>query len=146
MKPSLLVDDLLRPVRRVAMPRAPRLAAPGGTVPVVARGKNRECCVTNGEDCAVRLTHLREMRRPDAVTLLAPSDDPQADARAQLDEPARHRQPGLRGPACPPPGAAKNWNHARAESRGLRVNSVRYPFLFEGRRLSLLRTRLVRWP
>ena len=42
MKPYPLVDDLPRPVRRVAMPRAPRLAAPGGTVHVVARCNNRE--------------------------------------------------------------------------------------------------------
>ena len=42
MKPYPLVDDLLRPVRRVAMPRAPRLAAPGATVHGVARCANRE--------------------------------------------------------------------------------------------------------
>ena len=46
MKPYPLVDDLLRPILRVAMPRAGRLYAPGGTVHVVARCNNREFCFT----------------------------------------------------------------------------------------------------
>ena len=37
MKPYPLVDEIIRPVLRVGMPRAPRLNAPGGTVHVVAR-------------------------------------------------------------------------------------------------------------
>ena len=50
--PLVLVDDLLRPVRRVAMPRAPRLAAPGGTVHGVARCTNREVSFTTPENFA----------------------------------------------------------------------------------------------
>lgn len=42
LKPYPQVEDLLRPVLRVAMPRAPRLYAPGGTVDVVARCNNRD--------------------------------------------------------------------------------------------------------
>jgi len=34
--------DLLGPLRRVHMPRAPRVYAPGGTVHAVARCNNRE--------------------------------------------------------------------------------------------------------
>jgi hypothetical protein len=41
-KPYPLVDDLLSPVLRVAMPRAARLYAPEGTVHVVTRCNNRE--------------------------------------------------------------------------------------------------------
>lgn len=37
MKPYPVVDELLRPVLRVARPRPPRLHAPGGTAHVVAR-------------------------------------------------------------------------------------------------------------
>ena len=40
-KPYPLVDDLLSPVLRVAMPRPARLYAPGGTVHVVTRCNNR---------------------------------------------------------------------------------------------------------
>lgn len=71
MKPYPLVDDLLKPVRRVAMPRAPRLVAPGGTVHAVARCNNREFCFTTVEDFSVLLAHLREMRRTYEVTLYA---------------------------------------------------------------------------
>ncbi len=42
MKPYTLGDDLLRPLLRVAMPRAGRLYAPGGTVHMVARCNNRK--------------------------------------------------------------------------------------------------------
>jgi hypothetical protein len=41
MKRYPRVEDLLGPVQRVAMPRAPRLVAPGSTVHVVARCNNR---------------------------------------------------------------------------------------------------------
>ena len=71
-----VVDDLLRPILWVAMPRAARLDAPGGTVHVVARCKNREFCFTTPEDFELLLAHLREMRRTsevplDAYTLMA---------------------------------------------------------------------------
>ena len=72
MKPYPLVDDLLRPVRRVAMPRAPRLYTPGATIHVVARCNNREFYFTTGEDIAVLLTHLREMRRTYVVPVSGP--------------------------------------------------------------------------
>ena len=36
MKPYPLVDEIIRPVLRVGMPRAPRLIAPGGTMHVMA--------------------------------------------------------------------------------------------------------------
>jgi hypothetical protein len=42
MKPYPLASDMLGPALRVAMPRLPRLVAPGGTVRVVARCNNRE--------------------------------------------------------------------------------------------------------
>jgi hypothetical protein len=42
VKPYPLVEDLVRPVLGVAMPRAPRVVAPGGTIHVVARCNNRE--------------------------------------------------------------------------------------------------------
>ena len=42
MKPYPLVDDLLRPILRVAITRAGRLDAPGGTGHVVARCNHRE--------------------------------------------------------------------------------------------------------
>jgi putative transposase len=71
VKPYPLVDDLLRPVRRVAMPRAPRLYTPGATIHVVARCNNREFCFTTGEDFEVLLAHLREMLRNYEVTLYA---------------------------------------------------------------------------
>jgi len=70
-KPYPRVDDLLVPVARVAMPRAPRLAVPGGTVHVVARCNNQEFYFTTPEDCALLLTHLRQMLRTYTVTLYA---------------------------------------------------------------------------
>ncbi len=63
MKPYPLGDDLLRPLLHVAMPRAGRLYAPGGTVHVVARCNNQEFSFTTPEDFAVLLGHLREMVR-----------------------------------------------------------------------------------
>jgi len=71
MKPYPLVDDLLRPVLRVAMPRAGRLYAPGGTVHVVARCNNREFCFTSSEDFALLVALLREMLRTYEVPLYA---------------------------------------------------------------------------
>lgn len=63
--------DLLRPLGRVRMPRAPRLYAPEATVHVVARCNNREFSVTTPADFEVLLTHLREMRRTYDVTVYA---------------------------------------------------------------------------
>lgn len=71
MKPYLPVDELIRPVLRVAMPRAPRLAAPGSTMHVVARCNNREFYFTTPEDFELLLAHLREMVRTYEVTLYA---------------------------------------------------------------------------
>jgi len=71
MKPYPLAEDLLQPVRRVAMPRAGRVYAPGGTMHVVARCNNREFFLTTPEDFAVLLAHLQEMRRTYEVTLYA---------------------------------------------------------------------------
>lgn len=71
MKRYPVVDDLLRPVLRVAMPRAPRLVAPGGTVHVVARCNNREFYITTAEDFEVLLAHLRELVRTYEVPLYA---------------------------------------------------------------------------
>ncbi len=71
MKPYPLVEDLLRPLLRVAMPRAPRLSAPGGTVHVVARCNNREFYVTAPEDFEVLLAQLWELIRTYDLTLYA---------------------------------------------------------------------------
>ncbi len=62
---------MLEPALRVAMPRAPRLLAPGGTVHVVARCNNREFYFSTPEDFAVLLAHLHEMVRSYDVTLYA---------------------------------------------------------------------------
>ena len=47
------VSDMLEPGRRVALPRAPRLVVPGGTVHVVARSNNREFYFITPEDFPV---------------------------------------------------------------------------------------------
>lgn len=57
------VDELLGPARRVAMPRAPRLHAPGGTAHVVARCNNREFYLNGPEDFDQILLALRGMIR-----------------------------------------------------------------------------------
>ena len=66
VKPYPLVEDLVGPVLRVRMPRAPRVVSPGGNGHVVARCNNREFAFTTAEDFTL---------------LLAPSADPHADAR-----------------------------------------------------------------
>jgi len=71
MKSYPLADELVRPVLRVGMPRAPRLVAPGGTVHVVARCNNREFYFTTPEDFELLLAHLREWVRTYEVTLYA---------------------------------------------------------------------------
>src|SRR3990172_5958456 len=59
------------PVRRVAMPRAPRLYAPEATVHVVARCNNREFYFTTAEDFATVLGKPRGMVRDYEPTLYA---------------------------------------------------------------------------
>jgi putative transposase len=71
MKAYPLADELVRPVLRVCMPRAPRLVAPRGTIHVVARCNNREFYVTADEDFSVVLDHLRAMVRTYDVVLYA---------------------------------------------------------------------------
>ncbi len=63
--------DLLRPLGRVCLPRAPRLYAPESTVHVVTRRNNREFSVPTPVDFEVLLAHLREMRRTFDVTVYA---------------------------------------------------------------------------
>ncbi len=71
LKPYQQVEDLLRPVLRVAMPRAPRLCVPGRTVHVVARCNNREFYFITAEDFELLLARLRAMARTYKVTLYA---------------------------------------------------------------------------
>ncbi len=71
MKPYPLVDDLLRPILRVAMPRAARVYAPRGTAHAAARCDSREFCFTTLEDFELLLALLREMIRTYDVTLYA---------------------------------------------------------------------------
>ena len=60
-----------RPVLQVAMPRPPRLYAPGGTVHVVARCNNWEFYFTTPEDFEVLLDLLRKMVSDYGVRLCA---------------------------------------------------------------------------
>ncbi len=71
VKPYPAVADVLAPVARVRMPRAPRLYAPGGTVHVVARCNNREFSLTAARDFEVLLARLRQMCRTYDLTLYA---------------------------------------------------------------------------
>ena len=66
-----LAADLARPAGRVAMPRLPRLDAPGCTVHVVGRCNNREFRFTTAEHFESLLTHLGEMARSYEITLYA---------------------------------------------------------------------------
>ena len=50
-----------RPVFQIAMPRSPRIYAPGGTMHVVARCNNREFYFVAQEDFQILLAHLGEM-------------------------------------------------------------------------------------
>jgi hypothetical protein len=56
-------DDAGRPLLQIAMPRSPRLYAPGGTMHVVARCNNREFYFVGQEDFHILLDHLGEMSR-----------------------------------------------------------------------------------
>jgi len=69
--PYPLGVDLLAPLKRVHMPRAPRLYVPGATVHVVARCNNREFYFTATDDFEVLLAHLREMSRLYDITVYA---------------------------------------------------------------------------
>jgi putative transposase len=60
-----------RPGGRVAMPRLPRLHAPGVTVHVVGRCNNREFRFTTADDFHMLLAHLREMAHTFAVPVHA---------------------------------------------------------------------------
>jgi putative transposase len=71
VKPYPLVDEIIRPVLRVGMPRALRLNAPGETMHVVARCNNREFSFTTAEDFDLLLAHLRELVRTYEITLYA---------------------------------------------------------------------------
>jgi REP-associated tyrosine transposase len=64
-------DAILGPVLRVAMPRAPRLYAPGVTVHVVARCNNREFYIVTPEDFERILNKLQGMVGAYEVTLYA---------------------------------------------------------------------------
>ena len=54
-------EGVARPVLQIAMPRLPRLYAPGGTMHVVARCNNREFYFAAPEDFEILLDHLGEM-------------------------------------------------------------------------------------
>jgi putative transposase len=69
MRPYPSAEDLLRPVPRVQMPRAPRMVVPGSTVHVVSRCNNREFSFITPEDFAILLAHLREWQRTYDVTV-----------------------------------------------------------------------------
>ena len=69
MRPYPLGDDLVRPVLRVRMPRAPRVVAPGGTMHVVAQRNHREFSFTSAQDCELLLAHLHAMVRTYEVTV-----------------------------------------------------------------------------
>jgi hypothetical protein len=66
-----LVEDIERPVPRVAMPRAPRMHVSGGTMHVVARCNNREFCFATATDFELLLAHLCEMVRTYEVMVYA---------------------------------------------------------------------------
>jgi len=58
-----------RPVLQIAMPRSPRIYAPGGTMHVVARCNSREFYFATPEDFEVLLDHLGEMSSTYGVRL-----------------------------------------------------------------------------
>ena len=64
-------DDKVRPVFQIAMPRLPRIYAPGGTMHVVARSNNREFYFAGPEDFEILLDHLGEMNSAHRVRLFA---------------------------------------------------------------------------
>jgi len=68
---TIYPDSPPRPVLEIAMPRPPRIYAPGGTVHVVARCNNREFYFIAPEDFEVLLNHLREMVSTYEIRLFA---------------------------------------------------------------------------
>jgi putative transposase len=66
-----LAADVTTPAGRVAMPRLPRLHAPGETVHVVGRCNNREFCFTTPADFLMVGAQLAAMVRTYEVTLYA---------------------------------------------------------------------------
>jgi len=64
-------DKPLGSALQIAMPRAPRLYAPGGTMHVVARCNNQEFYFTTPEDFEILMDHLREMACAYEVTVFA---------------------------------------------------------------------------
>ena len=83
-------DAVLAPVLRVAMPRPPRLRAPGGTVHAVARCNNREFLIAAPDDFERVLTALRGMLGAYEVALHAytlMSNHVHLLLRAPLDDP-----------------------------------------------------------
>lgn len=71
MKQYPLADEMIVPVLRVAMPRLPRLQAPGATIHVVARCNNREFHLIAPEDFQRVIVTLDAMIRTYDVTLYA---------------------------------------------------------------------------
>ena len=65
-------DDKVRPVFQIAMPRLPRIYAPGGTMHVVARCNHREFYFATPEDFEIVLDHLGEMSGQGDIALLIP--------------------------------------------------------------------------
>ena len=65
------IGDTLRPVLQIAMPRSPRIYAPGATMHVVARCNNREFYFAAPEDFEILLDHLGEMSSAYGVRLFA---------------------------------------------------------------------------
>jgi putative transposase len=64
-------DDGVRPVFQIAMPRPPRIYAPGGTMHVVARCNNREFYFNEPEDFQILQDHLGEMSTVYKIRLFA---------------------------------------------------------------------------
>ena len=62
---------MVRPVLQIAMPRPPRMYAPGGTMHVVARCNNREFYFAAPEDFEILLEHMGEMSSAYGVRLFA---------------------------------------------------------------------------
>jgi len=58
-----LVDALLAPVLRGAMPRVPWLVLPSAIIHLVSRCKDREFALTTATDFVVLLAHLGETDR-----------------------------------------------------------------------------------
>ena len=51
-------ENAVRPVLQIAMPRSPRIYAPGGAMHVVTRCNNREFYFVAPEDFEILLDHL----------------------------------------------------------------------------------------